>query len=726
MKRSTSGENCVGRVLVLVENNSVPGDQRVWREAMTLTEAGYKVSVICPKRCEFDAKSHEVIKGVSIYRYGAHEASSGLFSYMIEYFQAVVMMFLLSIVVFFREGFDVIQMCNPPDLLFLVTLPYKLIGKKVIFDHHDLSPETYLSKQREPKKNAVYKALRFLEALTLKTADVIMSTNESYKELAIERGNVAPANIFVVRNGPDPNRVIEVDKNPALRHGKKYLLFYIGTMGQQDGVDYMLRAIHHLHHECGRDDFHALIMGGGIELENLKRYSSELNVDDVVTFTGRIPDEEVMEGLSTADVCVCPDPMGPLNDVSTMNKTLEYMTMSKPVAAFDLKETKVSAGDAALYAAPNDEKDFADKIAQLLDSPELRDKLGRSGKERIDNGLSWEFSKRPLCDAYAHALGKQRFGELHGERDVFDSHRMRKLYYGVRPLLPRRFQLFLRRIRMKRILRVCGDRWFITKSTALPPNGWPGWPDGKKFALVLTHDVEEQGGYEKCDQVLQIEEKLGFRSALFLVPERYKVAKDARENFVSRGFEIGMHGLKHDGKLYNSHENFSKRAKEINEYIDQWSVVGFRSPSMHHVLDWIHELNIKYDASTFDTDPFEPQPVGAGTIFPNWVPGDDGSEGYLELPYTLPQDFTTFVLFKNNGIGLWKKKLAWIAEKGGMALVITHPDYMNFEGKPEFDEYPASLYEDFLKHIEEDYERQYWNALPRDVTSYLSKSFKQG
>lgn len=395
-----------GRVLILVENLSVPFDRRVWREATALIEKGYCVTVICPKGKQYDRKKHEIIDNISIYRYKAYEASFGLLSYMFEYGQAIIKMALLSMAVFFKEGFDVIQICNPPDLLFLVAIPYRLFGRKIIFDHHDLSPETYLSKAGNQKSSIIHRILLFLERITFAAADAIISTNESYKKAAISRGGLDERNVIVVRNGPDLKRIKVMKENPERRCGKRYLILYVGTMGAQDGVDYLLRSVDYLIHERGRYDFHVLVVGGGTELKKLKCYAQELKIDGVVSFTGRVPDCELIEALSTADVCVCPDPKTPLNNVSTMNKTLEYMTVGKPIVAYDLSETRVSAGNSALYAIPNDEKDFGEKIATLLDSLKLRKKLGKIGKERIHNGLSWEHSKNNLYAAYERALKK--------------------------------------------------------------------------------------------------------------------------------------------------------------------------------------------------------------------------------------------------------------------------------------------------------------------------------
>ncbi len=397
-----------GKVLLLVENLSVPFDQRVWREAVALADIGYQVSVVCPKGDRYDTERHVTIKGISIYRYNAFEAREGLAAYFLEYMQAIMKLSFWSWIVLFREGFHVVQICNPPDLLFLVVWPFKLMGKSVIFDHHDLSPETYQSKRKDYSSNAVHKLLLVFERWTFKIADVVMTTNESYRRIALGRGGVSEDDVVVVRNGPDLERVVEVPENPELRNGKDHLLFYVGTMGSQDGVDYLLRAVRHLVHDRKRTDFHTLIMGGGAELETLKELACELDIDNVVTFTGRVSDETLVEGLSTADICICPDPKMPLNDISTMNKTMEYMALGKPVVAFDLIETRVSAGDAALYADSDNESDLATKINELLDDRELRATLGKIGRERIHNGLSWDHSKPHLYKAYRLAFGKAR------------------------------------------------------------------------------------------------------------------------------------------------------------------------------------------------------------------------------------------------------------------------------------------------------------------------------
>lgn len=266
--------------------------------------------------------------------------------------------------------------------------------------------------------------------------------------------------------------------------------------------------------------------------------------------------------------------------------------------------------------------------------------------------------------------------------------------------------------------------WPIDPKSATPPERWSGWPEQKRFAMVLTHDVDTAKGHDRCRQLIELEKGLGFRSSFNFVPERYNVSPELRHYINKNGFEVGLHGLKHDGRLYYSKKIFQKRAIRINQYLKEWEAVGFRSPAMHSNLDWIHDLNVEYDASTFDTDPFEPQADGVGTIFPFCVRADTNPRGYVELPYTLPQDFTLFVLMKERSVDIWKRKLDWIVEQGGMALMLTHPDYINFDGnKLGMEEYPAEYYVEFLEHVKTKFQGLYWHVLPRHMARFWSKNF---
>lgn len=299
---------------------------------------------------------------------------------------------------------------------------------------------------------------------------------------------------------------------------------------------------------------------------------------------------------------------------------------------------------------------------------------------------------------------------------------IKKWFYRLKPLIPRSVQLFLRRNIVRLSMKRYQGVWPIDERASTPPSGWPGWPGGKSFALILTHDVESAQGAERCHALASIEESLGFRSSFNFVPERYKVEPGLRQSLADRGFEVGVHGLCHDGKYFDSPEIWHERAIKINRYLKEWNAVGYRTPSMLHNLEWIGDLNIAYDASTFDTDPFEPQPDGVGTIFPFWVSGNNGSKGYVELPYTLPQDFTVFVLLQEQSIRIWNEKLDWIADKGGMALLNTHPDYMNFgSGGNGREEYSVRLYTQFLQYVSSRYADACWNDLPLVVARYCSQ-----
>src|SRR5206468_505000 len=298
---------------------------------------------------------------------------------------------------------------------------------------------------------------------------------------------------------------------------------------------------------------------------------------------------------------------------------------------------------------------------------------------------------------------------------------MTRAYYVLKPSIPGKVRLAVRRLRAERLSRRLSGVWYINETARTAPDGWPGWPDGKQFAFVLTHDVDSKRGFDRCLQVAEMDRRLGFRASFNFVPEGpYIVPASLRNSLAGKGFEIGVHDLRHDGKLYVSREGFTAGAQKINHYLAAWKSVGFRSAFMFHQLSWLRDLDIVYDASTFDIDPFEPQPDGANTIFPFWVSRDDGT-GYVELPYTLPQDSTLFVLLRERSIETWKRKLDWVAEHGGMALVNVHPDYMNFDGRPASSEYGAHLYQDFLEYVRARYGRHAWFALPRDVAAYVRR-----
>ncbi|WP_078912250.1 glycosyltransferase family 4 protein [Streptomyces sp. NRRL S-646] len=394
-----SGEGSGRRALILVENLSVPFDRRVWQECTTLRDAGWTVHVICPQGTKRDTEPEAEIDGVRIHRYPLRAATGGPAGYLKEYGTALWHTARLARKV---GPVDVVHACNPPDLLFLPALWLKRRGARFVFDQHDLVPELYLSRF-DRGKDLLYRGVCALERRTYRAADIVLATNESYRDVAMRRGGKRPEDVFVVRSAPAIERFQPVPPEPELKRGKPHLLCYLGVMGPQDGVDYALRSLAKLRDELGRTDWHAVFVGSGDAFDAMVELSEKLGLTEQVQFTGRIPDADLVRYLSTADVCLSPDPRNPLNDVSTMNKVLEYMAMGRPIVSFDLKEARVSAGDAAVYAPANDEARFADLIAELMDDPDKRARMGKIGQERISGPLSWQNSQASLLAAYAAA-----------------------------------------------------------------------------------------------------------------------------------------------------------------------------------------------------------------------------------------------------------------------------------------------------------------------------------
>lgn len=389
------------KVLIIVENLPVPFDSRVWKEACALHKDGYQVTVLSPRGKGY-TRNHEVLRGVHVYRHPMPREANSPVAYIWEYGWALFWEFVYAWWIFLRRGFHAIQGCNPPDTIFMVALPFKLFGVKYIYDHHDASPELYYAKYG--RKNLLYRIQVWLERLTYHFSDVVMTTNESYKAIAINRGHVDPGKIFVVRNGPDLTWFNPVPPMPNLKHGKTYLIGYVGTMSIQEGLDTLVDVALLLKSQ-GRTDVHFTCVGGGPGLAGLRALIKEKGLEDAVNFTGRIPDKELLAILSAADVCVNPDKPCEMNNISTMIKIMEYMALSKPIVQFDLKEARFSAGDASLYAEKQDAvRDFAGKILWLLDHPDERRRMGELGRRRVEKELSWEHSIPHLLAAYHTAF----------------------------------------------------------------------------------------------------------------------------------------------------------------------------------------------------------------------------------------------------------------------------------------------------------------------------------
>jgi glycosyltransferase involved in cell wall biosynthesis len=407
---------------MLVENN-FPADTRVRNEASTLVANGYRVSVIALRAS--GERSREVVDGVSVYRiprltiFGKLPAGKpkGLgtlihktrvvVGYLTEYTYFTSACLGLSLYVLVKEGFDVIHVHNPPDTLVVVVAVHKMLGRKSVFDHHDLSPELYLSRYKTNAEGLITRGLRVLEKLSVKCADVVIATNESYRAIDIARNGASPERVFIVRNGPNEKRVRLMEADQRLRSMNRKILVYVGAMNPQDGLDHLLVALAHLLRNLKRSDFYCVLIGSGDSLEALRAQSVSLGLDDHLEFTGFIPDEELLRYLSTADICLDPNPSSPLNDVSTWIKVMEYMALGKPIVSFDLKETRVSAEDAAIYVTPNDEAHFAQAISLLMDDEEARTRMGAIGRRRVEESLSWDMTSRNLITAYRRLFDGQ-------------------------------------------------------------------------------------------------------------------------------------------------------------------------------------------------------------------------------------------------------------------------------------------------------------------------------
>jgi glycosyltransferase involved in cell wall biosynthesis len=410
------------RVLMLLENVTYPTDDRVRREAKTLVSAGYQVSVISPKWSGQLWK--ELVDGVQVFRFPPPPPASGFVGYLWEYGYSMVVIFALSLLVWTREGFDILHAHHPPDTFVFIAAFYKLFGKRYVLDHHDLAPELYHARFRDSGRSAVFRVLVGLEKLACHLADHVIATNQSYKAMEMQRGGVPEARITIVRNGPDLNELRVADtprqsrqergaEHPAtdlpasgLEHdarqsASKTILGYVGVIGFQDGVDHLLRALRHLVDDFGRTDFRCILVGHGDAVPSLKSLTQQLALDEYVSFAGWVNKQsEVARYLSMMDICLAPEPSDPFNDRSTAAKVMEYMALGKPVVAFDLPEHRFSAQDAAVYARPNDELDFARQIALLMDDPVRGDEMGRLGRQRIETELAWSQQSKNLLQAY--------------------------------------------------------------------------------------------------------------------------------------------------------------------------------------------------------------------------------------------------------------------------------------------------------------------------------------
>jgi glycosyltransferase involved in cell wall biosynthesis len=397
------------RVLILLQNEPLPSDRHVWNECRALVGAGYDVTAICPTGERHDTERFEEIEGVKIHRYRPRRAEGGASAYALEYLAALWSMNRFARRLARSQSFDLVHACSPPDFLLLAALGLRRRGARFVFDHHDLTPELYLTRFGD---GLLLRATLVAEQVAFRSADAVLSVNDSYRRVAIERGHRDPADVAVVRTGPDLSRFAPTEADPSLKRGKPFLLSYVGMMGPQDGIDEALRALAELRRL--RDDWHAVFMGDGDVIEEMRTLTRELDLEDCVEFSGWVEHDTVCRVLSSSDVCIAPDPKNALNDVSSMVKISEYMAMSRPIVSYDLTESRVGAGDAAVFAAPGDHAGFARLVSNLLDDPDRRVAMGAAGRERVESVLAWEHQARSLLAAYEHALsmGPVREGRL--------------------------------------------------------------------------------------------------------------------------------------------------------------------------------------------------------------------------------------------------------------------------------------------------------------------------
>jgi len=407
---------------MIIENLPAPFDRRAWQEATTLRAAGYHVSIVCPKGRGHSA-GFETIDGIDVYRHSMPFEAAGALGYLLEYGWAMVCELALALRVFVMRGFDVIHACNPPDTIFILGRLFRPLGVVFVFDHHDINPELFEAKFGH--RGLLYRVVRWLEKASFRTADVSIATNESYRRIAIERGGVSPERVFVVRSGPSFERMKILPATPELRCGKRFLVGYVGVMAKQDGLHHLLAAARHIVQTRARRDVHFGLVGDGPELDRLRALSREYGLEDFVTFTGRVPDRELLAMLNTADVCVNPDVWSEMNDKSTMNKVMEYMALAKPVVQFDLTEGRHSAGESSLYAKPDDAIDLAEKIIELLDDPARREAMGRAGRRRVETVLEWRHEAPKLLAAYAELFPEMSVAQRKGGEARSDASALR-------------------------------------------------------------------------------------------------------------------------------------------------------------------------------------------------------------------------------------------------------------------------------------------------------------
>jgi glycosyltransferase involved in cell wall biosynthesis len=682
-------------------------DNRIMRYADALVRAGHEVDVVALRMLNQDY--FENVRGANVFRIQTRTfpEKTGKLAYFARLCRFLIKSAFWLTRKYITKRYDLIHVHSVPDFEVFAAIIPLILGCKIILDIHDIVPEFYCSKFETSRRSFVFRVLIIVERISIAFSHHVIIANHLWYSRLIER-SVASSKCSVILNYPDPD-IFKAIANKKIN--KDFLMIYPGTINYHQGLDLLVQAFSLVKDQMPNAKL--LIYGEGPDREQLGALVETLGMSDKVEIFKPLKLTEIARVMANADLGVVPKRGDTFGDEAFSTKSLEFMAVGVPLIMSGTTIDKYYFTDKQVrFFESGNIEDLARNILYLYHRPEKRKALTDNGYRYVSE-LTWDKKKHEYLTLLNSLIDKKRTPSPTGPFRW----RFYALYYPIKTLLPRAAQVAIRKLWVKSRYSASRDQWPIDPSASLVPRNFSGWPEGKQFALVLRHDVETAIGRDLCKRILKIEANFGLNSAFYLVPEGYSVSADLRESILSAGGEVGVHGLNHDGKLYNSRKHFARRAVKINQYISAWGAAGFASPSAHHELNWLETLGAEYDSSTFDTDPFEPQPDAAKTIFPFTVIGEN--RDFVELPYTLPQDFTIMILMGHQDISVWKKKLDWVASQGGMALLITHPDYMQFDGEEKRPfTYPARLYKDFLEYVTETYSGRYWNGLPRDVASF--------
>ena len=687
------------------------GSAILYREAKSLKEKGFDVDIICLRDTRKE-NVFQVYEGINLYgiqpREEREKKASIYFERLIAFcIKATAMMSWLGL----TRKYDIVHVTTPPDFLVYAAFLPKLRGAKIILDIHDIGPELFMRKLHKPEDGIIIKMLKYFERKAAIFSDHVITVTDLWRDKLISR-SVPAAKCTSILNVPDDS-LFKAYAPAEKAESDKVRLSYHGSLEEHFGVDSLINAMPDIKKEVPEAEL--VIYGMGRIKNELDEEIRKNNMSGYVHINDFVPFHALPDVLREADIGIVPTKADVFSGEALSMKALEYMSLGIPIVVSRTPVHDYYYHDSMVkFFLPSDKKDLTRAVVELCNDKASRLRLADNAKIFIQKH-GWQTARK----TYYSIIDRLLNPATGHQAQIFDIRRFALL----KPFIPRRLQIMLRKAFIDWRLPAFKHVWPIDPASNCKPEGWTGWPDGKKFAFVITHDVDSQKGLENSHSLAEIDTRLGFCSSFNFVAERYDIPYQLLRKLTDMGCEVGQHGINHTNPFL-TRENFLRQTGKINGYLREWNAVGFRSPSMYHNLEWIHELNIEYDASTFDTDPFEPQSDGAGTIFPFWVPGDSPQKGYVELPYTLPQDFLIFILMKQKNTDIWKTKLDWIVKNGGMALFITHPDYMNFgESNPGYDEYPAQYYEEFLEYIKREYKDQYWHVLPRELARWWSDKY---